>query len=907
MKRPMSLQESTDLSYTVRPIMPGTDSDITPEGNKQEGLVHLLENYTLAALLDLIDDLTNSQEFSEGDPTTEDSDYAYEDRRLLKAMTVTGKDAVTFLTKGRLPDDRSRRSDVAELVMGVDEPKLHLALLKLGNFVFAPKADQSLQAFLDAANLASTTIFKDVCLQLQFVLYFDVNAVIDNVVSLIELDRGFNAIRIIDNGSSTRDPEERLKKKLFDALSQTMKPKVSIIGGVFPVPDSYLRHLVHFMKACTTVHTFELGRLVQKAWTSDAKDVYQMLLQCLKQQTQLEVLHIAATTAWEHELIGKFVESNHTITSLSIDMVDPFFPPSLIEGLKNNRSLETLHLSVLNSVLPASTTKEHSLFPLLTIFKNNHCSARELILDLHRWNADDIGAYVNVEEDSEEGQTFIESLLTNNTTLNSLTLIFPEESRIDLLPLGRGIKHNRALEKLEVEFRRVRGVDCGHQPDILPDTILAFLDNVAKNITLSNLFVTGISGTDSKAAETLKTISARNACFQKYACSSSYLLGAISGFLVTKDIPVDVAPTVQKYLGDKRLLAATRALACVNSASNDWAQAVRRNESAAQLKLVLETPPADHNAAVKNMVHLLGMILTRKPDFAGDVIPRIKESVFLADALVHWLSKDASTFRILAERLNEAGGKQISRKQVISDYVGGHKKFPNIHKRLLLLEKKFAPDQSHLASFMNKQVDYDEIDLRELQAFVGYDFVDPVSDFSAVLAWCIKNAEAELYVAYMANYPDCWLSTMGFLPKFRQRFLSSLALSRQVRLLQIVDYGVQGDAAVVESLLSDGSLEWLTLSNAGCMGADFNLIVNKLAANTKLRQLEIGFHPMSNMFPLTEQIREMFQANQVLERLILRVPVVHPEYALLERLANAESRFQLHASSVDFENHPGDG
>jgi hypothetical protein len=148
---------------------------------------------------------------------------------------------------------------------------------------------------------------------------------------------------------------------------------------------------------------------------------------------------------------------------------------------------------------------------------------------------------------------------------------------------------------------------------------------------------------------------------------------------------------------------------------------------------------------------------------------------------------------------------------------------------------------------------------------------------------------------------------MGFLPKFRQRFLSSLALSRQVRLLQIVDYGVQGDAAVVESLLSDGSLEWLTLSNAGCMGADFNLIVNKLAANTKLRQLEIGFHPMSNMFPLTEQIREMFQANQVLERLILRVPVVHPEYALLERLASAESRFQLHASSVDFENITGEG
>jgi hypothetical protein len=417
----------------------------------------------------------------------------------------------------------------------------------------------------------------------------------------------------------------------------------------------------------------------------------------------------------------------------------------------------------------------------------------------------------------------------------------------------------------------------------------------------------GISKTHIKAAETLKAISSRNACFQKYACSSSYSLGAISGFLVTKDIPVDVAPTVQKYLGDRHLLAATRALAGVNRASNEWAQAVRRNESAAQLKLVLETPSTDRDTAVKNMVHLLGMILTRKPDFADDVIPQIKESVFLADALVHWLSKDASTFRLLAERLNEAGGMQISRKQVLGDYVRRHKKFPTIHKRLLLLEMKFAPDQSHLASFMNKQLDYDEIDSRELQAFVGYDFVDPVSDFNAVLPWCIENAEPELYVAYMANYPDCWLSTIGFLPEFRQRFLSSLASSRQVKLLQIVDFGVQGDAAVVESLLSDGSLEWLTLSNAGCMGADFNLIVNQLAANTRLKQLEIGFHPMSNMFPITEQVKGMFQANQVLERLTLRVPIDHPEYALLEQLASAESRFQLHASSVDLGNNPGDG
>ena len=907
MKRSMSLNESTNLSHTSRPLMPGSDKHATPDGEEQQGLIHLLENNTFNELLERIDREEMPDDFSDDDPTTEDSAYSDDDRQRGKGMTVTGKDGIAFLTKGRVPDDESRRNEVANLVMRWNEPKLLLELLELGNFDVTLKTDQSFQALLDAANLALTTIFQDIRLKLDFYLCSDKDAFIDKLVSLIELDQGFNGITIVRTYSAELELEDRHLKKLFDALSKTTKPKISNIGGVFPVPDTYLRYLANLMDASSTVHTFELSHLVHKDWTSDATDVYQMLLQRLKQQTRLEVLHIAATTARENELIGHFVESNHSIKCLSIDMLHPFSAPSLVSGLKKNRSLETLNLYARYIFHSARATKEHSLLPLLTIFKKNSCSASELTLDFHDCDADNIAALVDIENEFEKGQTFIESLLTNNTTLNSLTLIFPAGSRVNLLPLGRGIKHNRTLEKLNIEFFGSRYRREADQPDINPDTIPSFLNNVAKNTTLSDLIVGGISGTDSRDDETLKHISSRNTLFQKYACSSTYLHGAISGFLDTKGIPADVTQSLQKYLDDQYPLAVTRALAGVNRASNERAHAVRRNESATQLKLVLEPTSTDQKAGVENMVNLLGMILTRKQDFANDFLPRIKQSVFLPDALVHWLSKDPSTFKILAKRLNEAGGMQISRKQVVGDYVRRHKELPDIYRRLLLLDKKFSPDQSHLASFMNEQVDCESIDSYELQAFVGYDFVDPVSDFNAVLAWCIKNSKAELYVAYMANYPGRWLSTDRMLPEFRQRFLSSLASSRQVRLLQIVDFGLQGDAAIVDSLLSDGSLEHLTLSNVSCMGADFNLICNNLAANTRLKQLEIGFHTMSNMFPLIEQIMEMLQANQVLERLILRVPIVHPEYALLEQLASAESRFQLHASSFDFQNNPGDG
>ena len=894
MKRPLSLHESTNLSHTPRPLVPGSDKHATPDGEDQQGLIHLLENNTFDDLLERIDDEELPGDYEDSSPTTEDSAYSDDDRHLGKGLTEIGKDGITFLTKGRLPDDKSRRSDVASLVLGLNEPKLHLELLKLGNFDVTLKTSESYQALLDAANLASTTVFQDIGLKLQLPCFSDKDAVIDRLVSLIELDPGFNGITIISIYPDDWELEDRHLKKLFDALSKTTKPKFSTIEKSRPVPDAFLPYLANLMDASTTVHTFELSHLVHKDWTSDATDVYQMLLQRLKQQTRLEVLHVAATTARENELIGHILESNHSIKCLSIDMLHPFSAPSLVSGLKKNRSLETLNLYARYIFHSARATKEHSLLPLLTIFKKNSCSASELTLDFHDCDADNIAALVDIENEFEKGQTFIESLLTNNTTLNSLTLIFPAYARINLLPLGRGIKHNRTLEKLKIQFRGSRYRRTADQPDINPDTIPAFLNNLAKNTTLSELIVGGISGTDSREAETLKHISSRNTRFQKYACSSTYLHGAISGFLDTKGIPADVTQSLQKYLDDQHPLAVTRALAGVNRASNEWAHAIRRNESATQLKLVLEPTSTDQKVGVKNMVNLLGMILTRKQDFANDVLSRIKQSVFLADALVHWLSKDPSTFKILAKRLNEAGGMQISRKQVVGDYVRRHKELPGIYRRLLLIEKKFTRDQGHLASFMNEQVVYESIESHELRAFVGYDFVDPVSDFNAVFEWCARNSKAELYVAYMANYPDRWLSTDRMLPEFRQRFLSSLASSRQVRLLHIVDFGLQGDAAIVDSLLSDGSLECLTLSNVGCMGADFNRICNKLTANTRLKQLEIGFDPMSNMFPVMGQIREMFQANQVLERLILRVPIVHPEYALLEQLASAESRFQLH-------------
>ena len=893
MKRSLSLHESTNLSCTSRPLLPGTDEHATPDGEEQQGLIHLLENNTFDELLEKMCDEELPDDFEDDDPTTEDSAYSDDNRRLGKGMTEEGKDIITFLSKGRLPDDKSRRSVVANMVLRLNEPKLLLALLKLGNFDLMVETDRNVAALIDAANLASTTVFQDIGLKLGFGFSFDKDAFIDKLVSLIESDQGFNGILIVRDYLPQWEMEDHHLKKLFDALSKTTKPKFSTIEDALPVPDVFLRHLANLMDASSTVHTFELASLLSKDWTLDAKDVYQMLLQRLKQQTRLEVLHIAATTAWEQELIGHFVESNHSIKRLRIDMRDPCSAPSLIRGLKKNRSLETLNLCASRVFDSTRATTEHSLLPLLSIFKKNNCSASRLTLDFRQCEVNDIAVLVDIGNEFEKGQTFIESLLTNNTTLNSLTLIFPACLRVNLLPLGSGIKRNRTLETLKIEFFGSRYSSNSIQLFINPDTIPSFLSNVAKNTTLSDILVGGISGTNSRDDETLQHIVSRNARFQKYACSSSYLRGAISGFLVTKELPTDVTQSLQKYLDDQHPLAVTRALAGVNRASNNWAHAVRRDESAAQLERVLEPTPRDHKAGVKELVDLLGMMLARKKDFANDVLSRIKQSVFLPDALVHWLSKDPSTFKILAKRLNEAGGMQISRKQVVGDYVRRYRELPDIYRRLQLLEKKFTPDQSHLAGFMNEQVDYRSVGPDELQAFVGYDFVDPVSDFNAVFEWCAKNSKAELYVAYMANFPDRWLSTDRMLPAFRLRFLSALASSRQVRLLQIVDFGLQEDAATIDSLLSDGSLEYLTLSNARCMEVDFKLILDRLAANIRLKQLEIGFSSQSDTFALIEKIRRMFQANQVLERLTLCVSIDHPEYAALEELASVERRFQL--------------
>ena len=194
---------------------------------------------------------------------------------------------------------------------------------------------------------------------------------------------------------------------------------------------------------------------------------------------------------------------------------------------------------------------------------------------------------------------------------------------------------------------------------------------------------------------------------------------------------------------------------------------------------------------------------------------------------------------------------------------------------------------------MNEQVDYENIDSRELQAFVKYDFVDPVPDFSAVLSWCVKNDKPELYVAYMENYPDEWLSTEDMDANFRNRFLSTMPLGQRICRLAVTEFNDKIDSEAVAAILSDSALLHLNLVNSLCSEAAFELLMSKLAINTRLKSMEIQFYGRAETFPIIKNIKWALEANATLELLVVKVPLDHGEQALLAQLALDEPRFRL--------------
>ncbi|MDB5760841.1 MAG: hypothetical protein JWM30_4130, partial [Burkholderia sp.] len=162
------------------------------------------------------------------------------------------------------------------------------------------------------------------------------------------------------------------------------------------------------------------------------------------------------------------------------------------------------------------------------------------------------------------------------------------------------------------------------------------------------------------------------------------------------------------------------------------------------------------------------------------------------------------------------------------------------------------------------------------------------------------NAKVELYVAFMENYPDEWLSTEEMSTEFRDRFLTRIPLAQQIRRLAVTDFDDRIDGEAVAEILSDSPLQHLNLVNSLCSEAAFELLMCKLAANTRLKSMEIQFYGEAETFPIAEHIKSALNSNATLGFLLVKVPLDHGEQALLEQLALSESRFRLDIT------HPGE-
>lgn len=297
---------------------------------------------------------------------------------------------------------------------------------------------------------------------------------------------------------------------------------------------------------------------------------------------------------------------------------------------------------------------------------------------------------------------------------------------------------------------------------------------------------------------------------------------------------------------------------------------------------------------------LLEKIATTPHDFSANDLIRVGRSDLLMPCLTNLAQKNPRLFHS-AKRLSEALNIKISRREIIDSFL--KKSLGDTasgEMKLDLLETTFTPDQLHLAPLIDGDVQFEWLPPVGLRLFVNYDVLvsDPAAD--DVLYYCSKQEEPELYIAYMENYHDGWLSTDGMDTNFRDDFLSTIPLSEHIRRLDVIDFDDKTDSEAVAAILSDSPLQHLNLVNSLCSKAAFELLMCELAANTRLKSMEIQFYGKAETFPVVENIKSALKANATLEFLLVKVPLDHGEQALLAQLEISEPRFRLETT------HPGE-
>lgn len=415
MKRSLSLAAIADSVITNRPTTPNSQNSQAPSAEKPVGLFHLIENNTPAGLKELLDSSYN-------------------------------KYVRNFVREGRLPDKRTHRNDVAFWLQSFNEPKLLLELLKFGNVDIPISSEEQVTRLLNALNLEPATQFQNIAFCLALRKAEDIETMLPPLIDLIQANNFCDEIKL-----ELFETEPYDLGSLYDALSGIRNLKLSMVNNEGAVPKDLLCRLVKLLEKNKTVHTLDLKEVEYVVLLDESDDDLLEMLQLLRHQTLLEVFRIAVATPDSKQLIGKFIENSHSIRDLTLDIRGAASAPSLIEGLKKNTSLKVLKLRV-DPVELRGLAASSAILPLISLFEKNKCSVTELTLDLSRLDPDEISSLIHLKDEFNKNRTVIENLLASNTTLKSLTIIFPDAVSVDLFLIAKGLTRNRSLESLHFQF-----------------------------------------------------------------------------------------------------------------------------------------------------------------------------------------------------------------------------------------------------------------------------------------------------------------------------------------------------------------------------------------------------------------------------------------------------------------------
>jgi hypothetical protein len=861
MKRTSSVSDLTDSHYQTRTDHPSVERNNGLGAEEETGLAHLLMNHTVDQILRLPDFIGLDD--------------------LLKA----------FIGKKALPDDPSSAVEFQRRILKLDEPKLILAMLKLGDPHLSIDSPEIARNVLNALRLDPKQLFPDVRLMVGLQVLSVADALLPLVTEIIRLKNGIAKVHIHFNHF-----ENFALEPLFNALSIVDDLQLRFSGPAVMHPGA-LSILASLLSQNKKIHTLVLPNLpAYKGSDSMAHRLFP-LLDALKNQTHIEECLLSKITEELQEPLGDFLGNSHSLKTFGISMQTTVSTPGLIEGLEKNRSLEYLRVDI--DSITQGMLIEDSILPLISAIEENRTSVAHFELSMRRFPADMVSSQLDASQQGLKDGSIIGNLIAGNSTLHTLTLVFPAVVDFDLSPLGDGLKQNTSLETLYISFHGDWNGNGSKKNHIDRTTLAAFFEKLARNRTLTTMIIGdpanfGCSVLPDDEQEKLTNILARNSCLRHFFCSSAYIEGATSGFLQTLGLPADPAVVIAKHLMRQSPVIANRALALINKESNERALSWRSNQSIVDWKRALSVPQRDRQAARNVTANLLANIATTAADFSEDDIRFFAGIEQVDEILFEWMTTKPDFYLSLAKRFCEAVGAVPMRKRII-DVLNEQGDSLTI-RHLSALEKSFEPDQQHLAGLMDLDLNYHAIDSTEVKLFAGYNVHTFKNFYYALSDWCVENQLPELYLACAENYPDQNARIRRMPSDVLQRVVSKIHLFKKLIRLDIDGMTPDTVAEITTPLLSSTpGLQYLDLQNVQCTKQVFTMMMYKLSENRSMKAFTLNFHRAQEAFPWFETIVATLEANPVLRLLNLCLPpgFDHPEMDKLGRLAMSHPRFEL--------------